>query len=1002
MLRLPTLPLAVAVLAAAASVLLLRLPLAQEARGVPAADPRPVEFDRDVKPVLAKHCFSCHGPDKQRGDLRLDRRADALKGGESGKPFVAGKATESLLIHRVVATDDTKMPPKGERLTAAEVATLNAWVEQGAVWPDDGQAVNPADWWSLKAIAKSAVPAGANPIDGFVAAKLAEKGLAPSAEAGRVTLIRRLYFDLIGLPPSPEEVEAFARDPAPGAYERLVEKLLALPQYGERWARYWLDVVHFGETHGYDKDQPRPHAWPYRDYVIRSLNEDKPYGRFVKEQVAGDVLFPGTVDGIEALGFLAAGPWDLIGHIEVPESKIDGKVARHLDRDDMVANTIGTFMGLTVSCAQCHNHKFDPIPQEDYYRLQAVFAAVDRVDRPYDSDPKVAARRAELQAKRAAAAQHAAALTAAARKAAGPELEGLEQQIADGSKPRGAAQAPEYGYHSAISTKRDEVKWVQVDLGGPVAVDRVVLRPCLDDFNQIGPGFGFPVRFKLELSNDPQFKTGVVLVDQTGSDLPNPGTDAFTAYAAKGEKPGRYVRLTATRLAARLPDDFILALAELEVYDAAGKNRATGKAVTAHDETEVVPRWRTSNVTDGIYPPGPARTPAELAGLKDKRDGLLKRALGGDNAADLAATEAQVRALDAEVAKLAGSRRVTYVSTVHSGAGNFIGTGTKGGTPRPIFVLSRGDVTRPGKEVVPGAIRAIPGLNGTFDLPANHTEGERRAALANWIASPDNPLTWRVMANRVWQYHFGRGIVDTPSDFGKMGQLPTHPELLDFLAADLREHQSLKKLHRLIVTSKTYKQASAANEANTRLDSDNRYLWRQNRRKLEAEAVRDSILSVAGKLDLTMGGPSFKDFVVEHPEHSPHYQYHLHDPEDAKAHRRAVYRFVVRSKQQPFMVALDCADPSLAVEKRNQTLTPQQALALLNNKLAVAMAKHFAERVEKLAADDAGRITAAVRLAFGRTPTPKELESLTAYAKEHGLANACRVILNLNEFVFVD
>jgi len=259
-----------------------------------------------------------------------------------------------------------------------------------------------------------------------------------------------------------------------------------------------------------------------------------------------------------------------------------------------------------------------------------------------------------------------------------------------------------------------------------------------------------------------------------------------------------------------------------------------------------------------------------------------------------------------------------------------------------------------------------------------------------------------VMANRVWQYHFGRGIVDTPNDFGKMGQLPTHPELLDYLAAELRDHQSLKRLHKLIVTSATYKQQSTSIAANAKVDGDNRYVWRQNRRKLEAEAVRDSILSVAGKLDLTMGGPSFQDFVVEKPEHSPHYQYHLHDPEDAKAHRRAVYRFVVRSKQQPFMAALDCAHPSLAVDKRNETQTPQQALALLNNRLALAMARHFAVRSEKLGTTDAERVSAAFRLALGRAPSAAERDALTKYAREHGLANACRVILNLNEFTFID
>ncbi|MBA4065382.1 MAG: hypothetical protein C0501_17050 [Isosphaera sp.] len=953
-----------------------------------APELRAADFDRDVKPVLAKHCVSCHGPDKQRGGLRLDRRADALAGGDTGKAVVPGKPADSPLLQRVAATDDTRMPPKGDRLTAAEVAALSAWVEAGAKWPADGSAAaNPADWWSFKPVRRPAAPAPGHPVDAFVRATLRDKGLSPNPEADRRTLIRRLSFDLIGLPPTPEEVEAFVADKAPDAYEKLVDKLLASPHHGERWARHWLDVVHFGETHGYDKDQPRPNAWPYRDYVIRALNADKPFGRFVREQVAGDVLYPGTPDGVEALGFLAAGPWDLIGHVEVPETKTDGKVARHLDRDDVVANTVGTFMGLTVSCAQCHNHKFDPITQEDYYRLQAVFAAVDRVDRPYDTDPKAGARRAELEARKKAAA----AKVAAAVAAAGPELAGVEKQLADAARATPGAKPPEFGYHSALSMMQDAAKWVQVDLGAGAAFDRVVLRPCHDDFNGIGAGFGFPVRFKIEVSDDPSFATGVSLIaDETGKDYANPGAVPYTATAAKA---GRYVRVTATKLAPR-QNDYILALAELEAHDAGGKNVAAGKPVTALDSIEAPIRWRRSNLTDGKYPAGPKLAPADLAKLRERRAALL----GEKGAAEVAAAEAEVRAVEAELGKLP-PRRAVYAGTVHTGTGNFAGTG---GKPRPIHVLSRGDVTKPGVEVGPGAVAAVPGVNGRFSLPPGHPEGARRAALADWLASPDNPLTWRVMANRVWQYHFGRGLVDTPSDFGKMGQLPTHPELLDFLAAELREHQSLKKLHRLIVTSATYKQTSTANDVHIKIDADNRYLWRQNRRKLEAEAVRDAILSAAGKLDLTMGGPSFRDFVVERPEHSPHYQYHLHDPEDAKAHRRAVYRFAVRSKQQPFLAALDCADPSLAVDKRNQTQTPQQALALLNNQLALAMAKHFAARVEKLAAEDAGRVAAAVRLALGRDPTAKEAEALTAYAKEHGLANACRVVLNLNEFVFVD
>lgn len=967
---------------------------------------KPIDFTRDVKPIFTRHCISCHGPDRQKNGLRLDRRVDALRGGDGGRIIVPGQSGKSLLFQLVSGEDkDRPMPPKGT-LAATEIAALKAWIDQGAKWPDDGSAdTNAADLWSFKPIQRPAAPQTRNTkseirndIDRFILAKLSDKGLSPSPEADRRTLIRRLYFDLIGLPPTPEEVRAFVANDSPDAYEKLVDQLLASPHYGERWARHWLDVVHFGETHGYDKDKPRPNAWPYRDYVIRTLNSDKPYARFVQEQVAGDVLFPGTAEGIEALGFLGAGPWDFIGHAELPESKIDGKIARHLDRDDFVANTIGTFMGLTVHCAQCHNHKFDPISQEDYYRLQAVFAAIDRADRPYDRDPKVATLRAALESKQTAAAKKIAAIHKQARRKE-PRLAAIEKKIAEAARPATAPKPPEYGYHSALSAKPDDEKWVQVDLGESMKLDRIVLRPCHDEFNNIGAGFGFPVRFKILASNDANFVLDtMVLADQTSTDFPNPGRSPFIAKA--NGLSARYIRVIATRLAPR-QNDYMLALAELEALDAEGKNLAAGRPVSALDSIEAPVRWRKSNLTDGLYPPSPKLAASDLSKLKGERNNLEKNVLGERGLAELQSAIHEQQAAEIAISKLP-PRQAAYVGTVHTGGGTFVGTGANGGKPRPIFILPRGDVTRPGKEVGPGAIASIPGINGRFDLPPNHTEGDRRAALAKWLTDPNNPLTWRVMANRVWQYHFGRGLVDTPNDFGKMGQLPTHPELLDYLASELRGHQSLKTLHKLVVMSHTYRQISTSNAANARLDSDNRYLWRQNRRKLEAEAIRDSILAVADQLDLTMGGPSFQDFVIEKPEHSPHYEYQLHDTEDPKSHRRAIYRFVVRSKQQPFMAALDCADPSLAVEKRNETLTPQQALALLNNKLAVAMAKHFAERVEKMGSTDADRVSAAMRLALGRDPTAKERDTLAAYAKEYGLANTCRVVLNLNEFVFVD
>jgi mono/diheme cytochrome c family protein len=966
--------------------------VASSARADAAAD-----FTTDVKPIFAKSCVSCHGPDKQKGGLRLDRRADALRGGDSGPAIVPKNSNASILLQRVGSADpDHVMPPNGKTLTNAEIEQLRRWIEAGASWPDDGSsASHPRDWWSLKPLSKPPLPrrpdGPAHPIDAFIRAKLSEHSLTPSPEADRRTLIRRLSYDVTGLPPTPEDIARFLNDRSPDAYEQLVDRLLASPHYGERWARHWLDVVHFGETHGYDKDKPRPNAWPYRDYVIRAFNEDKPYSRFVREQIAGDVLYPGTIDGIEALGFLAAGPWDFIGHVELPETKIDGKVARHLDRDDFVSNTMSTFQSVTVHCAQCHNHKFDPIRQQEYFALQAIFAAIDRTEVAYDADQSIYTRRRELELKR----QTVRAGIAKWESRAGETLLALDRRIADVS--RATTARPEYGYHSALATRADTTKWVQVDLGEAVAIDRVVLRACDDDFNKIGAGFGFPVRYRVEVSDDESFPSARVLADRTGADQPNPRHDPVE-IAVNG-KSGRYLRITATKLATRLPTDYHFALAELEILAKDGRNRAAGRPVTALDSIEAPVRWRKSNLTDGIVPPGSKRSTAEAEQWKQQRDELVRSRLKEQEYRDYRHALADAESIEADMKRLGAPTRHAYIGAVHTGSGTFLGTGATGGQPREIRLLQRGDITKPGEVIRPGTLSVL-GL--PFELKEPHTEADRRAALARWLTHHDNVLTWRSIVNRVWQYHFGRGLVDTPNDFGKMGQLPSHPELLDWLAVEFRDSGgSLKSLHRRILLSATYRQQSNGT-GGAAIDAENRFLWRQNRRKLEAEAVRDSILSVAGKLDLARGGPSFQDFVVEKPEHSPHYQYHLHDQDDPRTHRRAVYRFTVRSKQQPFMASLDCADPSLAVEKRNQSLSPQQALALLNNRLTLTMAKHFAARLEREAMDLSRQVDRAVRLALGREPTKQESDELTDYARTHGLVNLCRVILNLNEFVFVD
>ena len=979
---------------------------------LPPAATRTVDFVQDIQPIMESRCLKCHGPEKQKGGWRVDMKDSALTGGDEHAPnIVPGKSAESPLIHFVAGLDpDMKMPAKGDPLSADQIGLLRAWIDQGAVWPETANQAkrDPLDWWSLKPVGHFAAPGTGNPIDAFVRAKLAEKYLSPSPEADARTLCRRLYFDLTGLPPTPEEIDAFAADATPGAYERLVDKLLASPRYGERWARHWLDVVHYGDTHGYDKDKPRPNAWPYRDYVVRAFNEDKPYARFVEEQIAGDILFPNNRDGIEALGFIAAGPWDFIGHAELPETKTDGKIARHLDRDDMVANTIGTFCSATIHCAQCHNHKFDPITQEDYYSLQAVFAALDRTDRKYYRDDALNARFQGLQREQRSAETALMAVEEPLKKQAGEAFTTLTRSIEGASKAAAQKQgntSPDFGYHSTISPTQDAVKWVQVDLGKHLDIDHVTLLPCYDDFKAIGPGFGFPVRFKVETSDDPEFKTGVTQLwrrhDETFmNDFKNPGLKPFTTGGAKDDGiAGRYVRVTATKLAPR-KDDFIFALAELQVYDPAGANIALNKPVSALDSIEAPPRWRKTNLTDGLAPVSPS--PEEKENLLKERDALLLSFADEATKAKRVALLAERDRIAAELKKLPAAS-VVYAGGIQNGTGSFRGTGPDGGKPRPIFLLARGQVTTPGKEVGPGSLSALTFEPARFAIAPNAPEGERRVALAHWITDEKNPLTWRSIVNRVWQYHFGRGLVETPNDFGRNGGFPSHPELLDWLATDFQKSGgSIKQLSRLIVTSATYRQVSASDAVAEKTDADNALLWRQNRHKLEAEAVRDSVLAVSGKLDLTMGGPGWQDFVVEHPEHSPHYEYGLSSPEDAKTWRRSIYRFIVRSQTQPWMTSLDCADPSMRVDRRNESLSALQALALLNNAFMVTQARHFAERVEREAPDLEGQVERACRLAFGHAPSGADRERLVAFAKANGLPNLCRALLNLNEFLFID
>ncbi len=790
--------------------------------------------------------------------------------------------------------------PKGRpALSKEQTQWIQQWIKQGCPWPVGRELkakLEPdTSWWSLQPLVDQPIPQAmhqgfishpANAIDEFIDFQLNTHALQPAPPASRRELIRRVTIDLTGLPPEPAEIAAFQADQRPDAYERLIDRLLASPAYGERWARHWLDVVHYGETHGYDKDKLRLNAWPYRDYVIRAFNSDKPYARFVQEQIAGDCLWPDDPDGIEALGFLAAGPWDFIGHAEVPESKLDGRIARHLDRDDMVQNTFLTFQSLTIGCAQCHAHKFDPISQAEYYGLQSVFAALDRTDRQYYRDPALQASFAKLKAEQRQLEMEESALRAKMAEWGGEELARLDKLIA-ASKSATPAYPPEHGYHSAIESRDDVTKWVQIDLGEPLSIAQVQWIACHDDFAGIGDGFGAPVRWKIEASTSADFTEPFMLWDQTSSDFARPGVkiNARQFQAVKA----RAVRFTATRLAPR-QNDYILALAELRVLDEQGNNVALGKPVSALDSIEAPIRWSRGNLVDDKYPQRVAAQGKQLAELESERQTLLSRVVPPEELKRREQVVSRLATIRSEQAQLPPPS-AAYVATIHYGQGTFTGTGPSGGKPRLVQVLPRGDVSKTGPPAEPRTLACLHELKPEL-AGLDSSDGQRRTALAQWLSDRNNPLTWRSIVNRVWAYHFQRGIVETPNDFGRMGAEPSHPELLDRLAYELREHQSIKQLQRQIVLSQTYQRTAQANAALVEADPTNRWLARSPRRRLEAEAVRDCMLATAGLLRREMGGPSYQDFVIEHPEHSPHYEYGLHDP---ATHSRCAAACIVSS-----------------------------------------------------------------------------------------------------------
>lgn len=930
-----------------------------------------VDFERDIRPLLHSRCVQCHGPAKQQSGLRLDIGAAALKGGLSGAVIVPGKSSESELIRRVTSSDPVEMmPPTGERLTQREIALLRAWIDGGAIWPETEGVVaesKRADktWWSLQPLGKVEPPAGSDwaesPIDRFIQARLAESNLRPSPPADRRALIRRASYDVTGLPPTPEEVEAFINDRSDDAYEKLVDRLLASPHYGERWGRHWLDVARFGESKGFEQNHIIDNLWQYRDYVIKSFNDDKPFNRFIIEQLAGDVVGKGDPAVEIGTAFLVSGAYDSVGN----QDETQQKIIRANTLDDLITTTSNAFLGLTVNCARCHNHKFDPIPTEDYYRMRAAFEGVIHGDRIIATDSE----KENHDRKTAPLEKRRAELTG--------EKKTLETAIAGRAKERAARFS---GYALPKITRHfNEHRFA------PVTARFLKFRILAHSDN---PGSGVNARIdEFEVWT----KDRNVALASTGGKASGATTRkaedvaGLSAYGVELVNDGRFGERW-----------FVAAPAELTIEFA--RAESIERIVFSQDRTA-----EPDTIATGI---GPFVTEYEVLFSTDGKDWravadssvrppyneahLIKRFAAS---VTTVAEAGKLKVIDDELARI--NRELKSIPALPK-----VWAGRFEPPKETTYVHRGGDPLRKGGEVAPSSLAVLDKALKPFALPADAAESARRLALAKWIADDENPLTARVIANRIWHYHFGTGLVDTPSDFGYLGGRPSHPELLDWLALRLKSYGwRLKPLHREILLSQTYRQSSAYREEAARLDSSTRLLWRFPPRRLAAEEIRDTLLSVAGKLDLRIGGPGFRLYRYLEDNVATYIPLDRHGPE---TYRRAVYHQNARASLIDGLTDFDLPDNAAAAPSRISTTSPLQALTLLNHRFTLDMADALSDRLKKEAPDDAKRVRRAFVLAFQRTPTGEEENAAMELIGKHGWRAFCRALLNSNELIYLN
>jgi len=1097
-----------------------------------------VEFASRVAPLLASRCGPCHGPERTESGYRIDLRERAVAGGDSGTTaIVSGDPEASELLARVTTSDpETRMPADGPPLTDAEQALLRDWIAAGAAWPDElrslasllprgtGATSPAANHWAFRPLARPPVPpapAGTAAIDAFLSARLASEGLAFNPEADPRTLIRRVSFDLVGLPPTPEEVAAFVAacrgpDGTETAYRALVDRLLESPHHGERWGRHWLDVVRFAESHGFEMNRHRPNAWPYRDWVIESLNADKPYDQFVREQICGDQL-----GADPATGFLVGGPKDEVGS---PDPVLTAN-QRADELHDMVSTTGSAFLGLSVGCARCHDHKFDPVPQRDYYALKAVFEGVRHGEReilPPDNDRRLA-EVAAVEAEMAPLSRRLAELETAARlrrtlviddrTSAATETLAEPRGIADHAPGTDRGQAAEPGDIRSLPNLGKQYHWWSAEPGQVVFAYAPRAAGSFRIWISWGAGWrshAADARYLIDADGDPATvadRREIAVVDQRvfadGSAPPPPERSLWSGFRDAGvwqlgpdsrllvaagavpasvtadtvifeeqESPStggglvphlrtrvtaganvdafppvaaRFVRFTVLATSAAEP-----CIDELEVLTTGGRNVARGAKASSGGDYRGNAFHALEHVNDGQYgnkrswisdrigggwvqlefpdveelsrvvwsrdrSPKPqysdrlatayrievsldGRGWTEVAGHADRLpvDYVHAAAVGPIVAAAGASPNelAERESLAAEVGRLT-ARIGALAALPQAYAGQFV-------TPARTQRFFRGDPLMPREEVPPGGLTSF---GDAWQLPGDAPETDRRRALAEWIVATDNPLTARVIVNRLWHHHFGTGIVGTPSDLGVNGGRPSHPDLLDWLASELvdpagpADRWRLKRIHRLIVTSRAYRQASTAHAAGLRADAGARLLWRYPPRRLEAEALRDAILAVSGSLDTRMGGPGFDLF---EPNTNYVKVYTTKTAFTAAEFRRMVYQSKPRAELDDFFGGFDCPDAGQVQPARTVSTTPLQALAMMNGEFLLDQAERFARRLEREAGSDLGeQVSRGFALAFGRAPTAAEHAAAVELAAGHGLPIVCRGLYNASEFITV-